>query len=117
MDFSDLEFDFEIIDIDIDNSLTLDDTVDHVNTNQIVCDVKREINNIDNETFPLYFGDKCPYTDQQFIASYLKSKTEVKQMEVKQVEVKQVEVKQLNTDSKKINRHSYNFRKIAPKLN
>lgn len=69
--YCDVDFDADLkFDAD-EPSFTFDENYESSSFHQIVCDTRRDISDQEQiKTFPFYFGNKCPYSDIDFIMDY-----------------------------------------------
>jgi hypothetical protein len=68
--YCDVDFDADL-QFDAEPSFTFDENYESSSFHQIVCDTRRDISDQEPiKTFPFYFGNKCPYSDIDFIMDY-----------------------------------------------
>lgn len=116
-----VDFSFET---SLETSLNFDFDEDYKPSfHQIVCDIRRDTSDQEQiKTFPFYFGNKCPYTDIDFIMNYQMTQEKIQEKIQEKTpktikKIKKIKKSKENKKSKKAQKsNKIMLRNIAPKL-
>lgn len=124
-----MEFNFDCnVDFDADLKFDVDepsftfDESESSSFHQIVCDTRRDTSDQEPiQTFPFYFGNKCPYTDVDFIINYQatqrkRAREATKEAATKEAATKEAANEAANEAAKKVKRARLSRKKNNKKI-